>query len=136
MTSNITTYSNQSSDKVLAILELISYSDEPLRLIDIANQLNFNTSTALRYLNTLEQNGYVYKDKETFKYRMTFKICDLASHVSKNNDLIVIVNVSVLQLNRITLLYTFMCRMAPDRFFELLNVSEKKLPCTAPELVK
>lgn len=44
MTSNITTYSNQSSDKVLAILELISYSDEPLRLIDIANQLNFNTS--------------------------------------------------------------------------------------------
>ena len=57
MTSNITTYSNQSSDKVLAILELISYSDEPLRLIDIANQLNFNTSTALRYLNTLEQNG-------------------------------------------------------------------------------
>ena len=99
MTSNITTYSNQSSDKVLAILELISYSDEPLRLIDIANQLNFNTSTALRYLNTLEQNGYVYKDKETFKYRMTFKICDLASHVSKNNDLIVIASQPIKELS-------------------------------------
>ena len=57
MTSNITTYSNHSSDKVLAILELISYSDEPLRLIDITNQLNVNTSTALHYLNTLAQNG-------------------------------------------------------------------------------
>ena len=43
MTSNITTYSNQSSDKVLAILELISYSDEPLRLIDIAPSLGFST---------------------------------------------------------------------------------------------
>ena len=92
-------YSNQSSDKVLAILELISYSDEPLRLIDIANRLGYNTSTALRFLNSLEQNNYVYKDQETLKYRMTFKICDLASHVSKNNDLVVIASQPVKELS-------------------------------------
>lgn len=72
---------NQSTDKVLAILELLSYSSEPLRLIDIAHRLKFNSSTALRFLNSLEQNGYVYKDKETLKYRMTYKICGLAGHV-------------------------------------------------------
>lgn len=50
---------NQSTDKVLAILELLSYSEEPLRLIDIAHKLQFNTSTSLRFLNSLEQNGYI-----------------------------------------------------------------------------
>lgn len=92
-------YCNQSSDKVLKILELISYSDEPLRLIDISSRLGFNTSTTLRFLNSLEQNGYIYKDKETFKYRMTFKICDLASHVSKNNDLVVIASQPIKELS-------------------------------------
>ena len=81
---------NQSTDKVLAILELLSHSSEPLRLIDIAHRLNFNSSTALRFLNSLEQNGYVHKDKETLKYRMTYKICGLASHVSSSTDLVMI----------------------------------------------
>lgn len=36
---------NQSTDKVLAILELLSCSEIPLRLIDIATELNLNTST-------------------------------------------------------------------------------------------
>jgi len=34
---------NQSTDKVLAIIELLSCSKEPMRLIDISNQLNYNT---------------------------------------------------------------------------------------------
>ena len=99
MPSTEAAHCNQSSDKVLKILELISYSDEPLRLVDIANRLGFNTSTALRFLNSLEQNGYIYKDKETLKYRMTFKICDLASHVSKNNDLVVIASQPIKELS-------------------------------------
>lgn len=82
------TASNQSTDKVLAILELLSYSKEPLRLIDIANALSFNTSTALRFLNSLEQNNYVFKDKETLKYSMTFKLCGLASHISSHTNLV------------------------------------------------
>lgn len=80
--------SNQSTDKVLSILELLSYSEEPLRLIDIANALQFNTSTALRFLNSLEQNGYVFKDKETYKYSMTYKLCGLASHISSHTSLV------------------------------------------------
>ena len=43
---------NQSTDKVLAIIELLSCSKEPMRLIDISNQLNYNTSTTLRFLNS------------------------------------------------------------------------------------
>lgn len=80
--------SNQSTDKVLSIIELLSYSEEPMRLIDIANELNFNTSTALRFLNSLEQNGYIYKDRETLKYHMTFKLCGLASYISSHTNLV------------------------------------------------
>lgn len=94
-----TSNNNQSTDKVLAIIELLCYSQEPLRLIDIANKLNFNTSTALRFLNSLEQNGYVYKDKETLKYHMTYKICGLASQVSSNTDLIQIASQPIKELS-------------------------------------
>lgn len=73
---------NQSTDKVLAIIELLSCSKEPMRLIDISNQLNYNTSTTLRFFNSLERNGYVHKDRETLKYQMTYKLCGLASHIS------------------------------------------------------
>lgn len=93
------TNNNQSTDKVLAILELLSYSTEPLRLIDIAHRLKFNSSTALRFLNSLEQNGYVYKDKETLKYRMTYKICGLASHVSSNTDLVMVASQPIKELS-------------------------------------
>ena len=94
-----TSNNNQSTDKVLAIIELLCYSQEPLRLIDIANRLHFNTSTALRFLNSLEQNVYIFKDKETLRYRMTYKICGLASQVSSSTDLIQIASQPIKELS-------------------------------------
>ena len=79
---------NKSTDKVLAIIELLSYSKEPMRLIDIANQLHYNTSTTLRFLNSLERSGYVYKDSETLKYQMTYKLCGLASYISNRTAIV------------------------------------------------
>lgn len=90
---------NQSTDKVLAIIELLSYSKEPLRLIDISNQLNYNTSTALRFLNSLERNGYVYKDRETLKYQMTYKLCGLASYISNRTGIVEIASAPMKQLS-------------------------------------
>ena len=52
---------NQSTDKVLAIIELLSCSKEPMRLIDISNQLNYNTSTTLRFLNSLAMSTRTVK---------------------------------------------------------------------------
>lgn len=88
ISTNRFTNNNQSTDKVLAIMELLSFSNEPLRLLDIANELNYNSSTALRFLNSLEQNGYVYKNPDTLKYQMTYKLCGLANHISSNSDLV------------------------------------------------
>lgn len=90
---------NQSTDKVLAIIELLSHSKEPMRLIDISNQLHYNTSTALRFLNSLERNGYVYKDRETLKYQMTYKLCGLASYISNRTG---IVEISALPMKHLS----------------------------------
>lgn len=78
---NQLTKNNQSTNKVLAIMEFLSYCKEPVRLIDIATGLNYNTSTTLRFLNSLEQNGYVYKNADSLKYQMTFKLCGLAEQM-------------------------------------------------------
>lgn len=90
---------NQSTDKVFAILELLAHSCEPLRLIDIAHQLHYNSSTALRFLNSLEQNGYISKDKETFKYHMTYKIVGLAGLVTSHTDLVSIASPYIRELS-------------------------------------
>lgn len=79
---------NQSANKALAIIEFLSYSKEPLRLADIAAGLNYNPSTALRFLNSLEQAGYICKDPDSLKYQMTFKICALAYHIRLNSGLV------------------------------------------------
>lgn len=80
--------SNHSTDKVLSILELLSFSEDPLRLVDIAAQLDANSSTVLRFLNSLEQNGYVQKNPRDGTYHMTFKLCALASSISSHTNLV------------------------------------------------
>ena len=75
---------NQSSDKLLTILEYLSTCSEPVRLQDIADNVNLNASTVLRFVTALEQNGYVIQDSYTQKYSMTMKICSLANKMVAN----------------------------------------------------
>ncbi len=90
---------NQSTDKALAIIELLSYSGQPLRLNEISSRLGFNNSTALRFLNSLESNGYIYKNPDTGRYSMTFKLCSLASYISSSTDMIGIASPPIRELS-------------------------------------
>ncbi len=76
--------SNQSAVKLLRMIEFLAQSGEPMRLLDIAGALDLNSSTALRFLATLQSCGYVEQDQETLKYYLTFKICYYANMVSKS----------------------------------------------------
>ena len=72
----------------LEIIELLAQNNNhPQRLLDIANQLGMNTSTALRYLGALNNCGYVQQDEDTQRYSLTMKICAIANKVIANNDL-------------------------------------------------
>ena len=42
---------NQSTEKALAILELLAAAKEPMRLSSISEQLGLNASTSVRFLN-------------------------------------------------------------------------------------
>lgn len=56
---NLPTQMNQSSDKLLNMLELLTEQPEPLRLRDISVFCGMNSSTALRFLTVLQRRGYI-----------------------------------------------------------------------------
>lgn len=86
-TDSIKTASNQSSHKLLSLMEYMSSLNAPIRLLDLASGLNMNTSTTLRFLNTLQERGYVVQEPDTGRYSMTYEICRLANNLTKGMDL-------------------------------------------------
>ena len=76
-----TTQPNQSSEKLLNVVETLSKQDEPIRLQDLAEALSMNPSTALRFLTSLQKKGYVAQE-ETGRYFMTYKICNIANDIT------------------------------------------------------
>lgn len=82
-----TTRSNQSSEKLLLILEQMSEQDEPVRLQELSRMVHMNESTALRYVATLQKSGYVVQDADTGRYSLSYKICAIAANVSSRKSI-------------------------------------------------
>lgn len=78
---------NQSGEKLLNVLEFIILKGEPQRLQDVAGELGMNKSTALRFLKTLVNAGYIDQEAETSRYVATYKICALANKVDLHTEL-------------------------------------------------
>ena len=81
------TRSNQSSEKLLTIMECLSAQDEPARLQEIARLVSMNESTTLRYTATPQKSGYVVQDVDTGRYSLTYKICAIAANVSSRKNI-------------------------------------------------
>ncbi|HBR33261.1 MAG TPA: IclR family transcriptional regulator [Firmicutes bacterium] len=86
-TTAIGTKSNLSTEKVFAIIEYLANQQEPVKLRDIAHDLNMNPSTTLRFISSLENLGYVIQNSSTLKYALTMKICSIAHKVVLNNNI-------------------------------------------------
>jgi len=84
MASSKSTEVNLSSDKLLRIIEYMAANHLPMRLKDIAENLGFSQPTVVRFLRTLCDQGYVYHDKHTGYYAMTWKICRLSASLQSN----------------------------------------------------
>lgn len=78
---------NQSSEKLLTLIEVLSQSDEPVRLSDLATLMDMNVSTVSRFLTTLQNRGYVAQNTDSGKYFLTYKICKLANNLTSRMDL-------------------------------------------------
>lgn len=67
--------------KGLAVLELLARAEAPLRLSQIAQDLDLQKSNTHRLLSTLSQLGYVRKEQETGRYAPTLKAWELGASV-------------------------------------------------------
>ena len=83
---------NQSAEKTMRIIELLANSPQPMRLMDIARALNMNTSTASRFLTTLSLMHYVEQEKNSSRYYLTFRLCQLANRIQSHTSLRDMVN--------------------------------------------
>jgi len=84
---NNTKFSSQSSDRLLVILEYLASQSFPVRLQDISMELNIPQPTVLRYLNTLINQNYTYKDPYTLRYSLTWRVCRLSHQVMSHSGL-------------------------------------------------
>ena len=92
---------NQSSEKLLRMIEYLAGQREPKRLLDISKDLGINSSTALRFLTALTDNGYAAQDAESSKYYLTCKICGLANQVLQNTDIRTIAHPYMMEISNI-----------------------------------
>lgn len=78
--------SNQSSEKLLALMEVLSLEEDPIHLSDLAAKLDMNASTVSRFLAALQKRGYVSQGEGRGTYIMTYKICQLANNITSRMD--------------------------------------------------
>jgi DNA-binding IclR family transcriptional regulator len=78
---------NNTLLKGLAILELLSHSERPLSLTQIANELGIVKSNAHRLMQALTETRYVIRHEETGAYSSSIRLWELGSAVLAKLDL-------------------------------------------------
>lgn len=113
------TQSNQSSDKLLNMIEVMSEQAEPLRLQEISRLCGINPSTALRFLATLQRWNYVAQTADTGRYYLTFKICAVAQNVNMFFD---VRSVALPYLRSVAQIFSESCNLAVDSDMTLMYI--------------
>ncbi|GAB6928738.1 IclR family transcriptional regulator [Paenibacillus sp. JCM 10914] len=72
-------------ERALDILMCFTKNSE-LALTEISALIGLHKSTVHRLLTTLEDRGFVVRNKETEKYRLGLKIWELSMHLSQSDD--------------------------------------------------
>lgn len=77
----------QVADKLFLVLETLAKTG-PLGLTELCHEVQLNKTTVHRILNSLVYMGYVQQDTLTTKYRLSFKIWDIANQLLGKIDII------------------------------------------------
>ncbi len=89
---------NKSVSLTLDLLNCMAKSSTPLRLNQIASELDAAQSTILRYLNSLIYEGYAFQYSDTEKYALTWKIGKLSDNIKLNMPLRTLANDLITEL--------------------------------------
>ncbi len=91
---------NLSIGKAFHIIEVMAALGGPMKLQEIARKTGLPASTALRFLTTLKEYGYVDQVPETGQYFLTMKFCRIGNQVSRQVRIRDIVRPYLEQLSR------------------------------------
>lgn len=72
--------------KALRTLDIVASSQSDLSIQDVADQLKTDKITAYRMLVTLHNAGYLVKNEETKRYRLSYKIVSLCRNLLAENE--------------------------------------------------
>lgn len=78
----------QAIDRVLDIIETLSRAPRGMLLSEIAPAVDLHVSTVHRLLASLSARGYVYKDPESGRYRLTMRMFEIGSGAIAENSLL------------------------------------------------
>lgn len=77
----------QVADRLFLVLEALAQNGS-LGLLDLSTRLSLHKSTVHRLLTSLIHLGYVKQDIETNKYRLTFKVVEIANKMMDKLDIL------------------------------------------------
>jgi DNA-binding IclR family transcriptional regulator len=78
----------QSIKRVLNIIEVLSRYPRGMALTELSGLVSLHKSTVHRILSTLISSGYVARDSENNKYRLTFKLFEIGSRVAGGTSIL------------------------------------------------
>ncbi|KAF5045338.1 Transcriptional regulator KdgR [anaerobic digester metagenome] len=80
----------QSVERASLIIKLLAKKESPMKLTEIADELDINKSTIHGIIKTLKYHGFIDQDKETQKYRLGMYLVELGNIVTKSLDIRII----------------------------------------------
>lgn len=92
----------QSVDRAFTLLELLCSSREGLPIHELSEKTGLHKSTVHRLLAAMVVRGYVRKDEDSGRYRMTTRICELSAQVVESLDILQIARGPMEALSRST----------------------------------
>lgn len=88
-----------SINTTLRILELICSEKLGVTVSQLAESIGQSPSNICYYLRILQEEGYVYKDAHSGRYKTSYKIVDLGSRVLANNEIFEVAYPVLLELS-------------------------------------
>ncbi|HVJ00647.1 MAG TPA: IclR family transcriptional regulator [Sphingomonas sp.] len=80
-------YSAPALEKSIDILELLASSAAPLTISEIAQRLGRSISEVFRVIIVMERRGWLHRDPDNDKFRVTYKVLDVAFRATPAQEL-------------------------------------------------
>ncbi len=88
-------------ERALSILDCYTTGKGCFTLIEIARMINLSPSTTLRLLSTLEKRNYIFRDPESLKYYLGFRLAQISNISFENLDFCRVARPYMQQLNNL-----------------------------------